>query len=156
MRLLHQLIRLLLFVRLGKYYSLRELELRSQLHVQHILGAIQHSVIPLRVDETTTFPAIRLRISLTPIVHIPGFLSKGISRHARKASREDASSFPEHSFLVKDAITLQRSGELSPKQFDANILRQPSASSPDGAEPSLVLITALRTFSTVMSSYLIR
>ena len=112
------------------------------------------SIIPLRVDETTTFLVIHLRILPTPIEHSPGFLSKGISRHTRKASKEDASCFSEHSFLVKDAIALQRSDKLSPKQFDANILRQPSAFSPYGSEPPLVLIAALRTFLAVMSSYL--
>ena len=112
-------------------------------------------MISLPVDETTTFPVIRLRILPTPIGCSPGFLSMGISRHARKASKKDASSFSEHSFLVKDAIALQRSDELSPKRFDANILCQPSAPSPDGPEPPLVLIAALRAFSAVMSSYLI-
>ena len=106
------------------------------------------------MDETTTLPTIRLRISPTPIGRSPGCLSKGTSQHARKASKEDASSFSKHSFLVKDAIALQRSDKLSPKQFDANILRQPSAFSPYGSEPPLVLIAALRTFLAVMSSYL--
>ena len=109
----------------------------------------------MRLDETATFQAIRLRISPTHIGRSPGFLSKGISRHARKASKMDASRFSEHNFLVKDAITLQRSYELSPKQFDANILRQPLASTPNGPEPPLVLIAALGTFSAVISSYLI-
>ena len=74
------------------------------------------------MDETTTFPAIPLRISPTPIGHSPRFLSNELSRHSRKPSKEDASSFSEHSFLEKDAIALQRPAELLPKQFDANNL----------------------------------
>ena len=111
------------------------------------------SIILLRVNETTTFPAIRLRISPTPIGRSPGFLFKGISRHARKASKENAASFSKNSFLVSNTIALQRSAELSLKQFDANIQRQPSASSPNGPEPPLVLIAASRASSAVMSSY---
>ena len=107
------------------------------------------------MDKITNFPAIRLRIPPTPIGHSPGNLSKGKSRHARKASKEDASIFSEHSFFVEDVIALLRSAELSPKQFHANILRQPSASSLNGPEPPLELISALRTSSAVISSYLI-
>ena len=67
----------------------------------------------------------------------------------------DASSFSEQSFFVKDTITLRKSAEVSPKQFDADILCQPSASSPNGPEPPLVLITVLCTSLAVMSLYLI-
>ena len=72
-----------------------------------------------------------------------------------KVSKENASSFSENRFFVKDTVALQRLNGLSQKQFDANILHQPSGSSPGGPEPRLVLITALRTSLAVMSWYLI-
>ena len=109
----------------------------------------------------------KVLISPTPIGRSPWFLSKGIIPHAMKSSKEDPSSFSKHSYLVKDAIAPQRSAELPPNQFEANILRQPSASSPDGLNlklifyashqhlAPLVLIAALRTSSAVISSYLI-
>ena len=167
MRLLHRLVRLLLFVCLGKYYSLLIRASQPASCSAHTWSDPRLSIILLQVDETTTFPAIRLRISPTPIGRSPWFLSKGIIPHAMRSSKEDPSSFSKHSYLVKDAIAPQRSAELPPNQFEANILRQPSASSPDGLNlklifyashqhlAPLVLIAALRTSSAVISSYLV-
>ena len=44
--------------------------------------------IAIRVWVTTTLPAIRRRTSSIPIGWRPGFLSSGITRHARNASKD--------------------------------------------------------------------
>ena len=65
-----------------------------------------------RNAETIALPAIRLRISPTPIGLSPGFLSKGIKRQDRKASSESCKSGTMHSFRITAAKDLHMSTEL--------------------------------------------
>ena len=67
-----------------------------------------------RVD-TITFPTFLLSISPTPLGRNSGFLSNGIRRQDRKASRVFARSFSMHSFFILLAIVVHKSVELSAK-----------------------------------------
>ena len=76
---------------------------------------------------TMTFHVILQRISPTPFGRKPGFLSKGMSRHATNASMETADTFTVQIFLIKLAIVFLRSTFASPKLFEHRILH-PSVS----------------------------
>ena len=49
------------------------------------------------IADTMTFPMIRQRFSPTPLGRKPGFLSRGMSRHARNASMETVDTFVQSS-----------------------------------------------------------
>ena len=59
------------------------------------------------------------------------------------------------SFFIILAMVVHKSVELSANCLDVRILFQPSASIPQGPEPTLVFSAALQTASTLMFSYLI-
>ena len=111
-------------------------------------------MISSRITEAMTLPAILLNISPTPIGLRPGFLSRGIKRQARKASKEEDRFSSTHKLLITSPNALHRSEEGLLKLFDVNILLHPSASIPEGPEPPLVLIAAIRTSSASMLSNL--
>jgi len=71
-------------------------------------------MISSRRADVTTFPAILLRISPTPIGQRPGFLSRGISRDASSASIDLEFTFSVHSLFIIKANVLHRSDELAP------------------------------------------
>ena len=98
----------------------------------------------------TIFPAIRLKISLTPIGLIPAFLFSGIKQHAVKASTDCSLSLLTSicsalNFLMNFATSFCKSDTQLPNEFETKIRRQPSASRPDGSEPPLFsLLLSLR------------
>ena len=77
-------------------------------------------ILSRRVD-TTTFPTILLSTSSTPIGHNPVFLSKGIRRQNRKASKVFARSFSMHSFFIMLAMVVHKSVEISVNCLDIRI-----------------------------------
>ena len=107
-----------------------------------------------RVD-TITFPTILLSASPAPIGRNPGFLSNGIRRQDRKASRVFARSLSIHSFFIMLAMVVHKSVELSANFLDVRIHFQQFAPIPDGPEPPLVFSAAFRTASALTFSYLI-
>ena len=84
-------------------------------------------------------PAIRRNISPMPIGRRPGFLFKGITRHAKDGSNDGERLSAVHSFLMTSAMVLHKSVELVPNCFVIKILLHPSAFSPDGPASPLVL-----------------
>ena len=92
-----------------------------------------------------TLPAIRRNISPKPIGLGPGFLSRGIKRHAKNGSNDVERLSAVHSFLMTSAWALRKSVELVPNCFVIKILLHPSA-------PSLVLTAALFTKSALIAS----
>ena len=91
-----------------------------------------------------TFPAIRRITSPIPIGRIPGFLFRGIKRFATNTSRASPTSFTDvykflvQSVLVKLANDFRSSKEEDPNNLETKILRQFSASNPDGPQPPFV------------------
>ena len=101
------------------------------------------------------FSVIRPRTSTISIGRRPGFLSSGINRHARNASK-DADWFSMLKiFLITSANAFHRSRDLFPNCLDVKIHFQPSASVSDGIESPWVLTAAFYTFSTSILSNLI-
>ena len=96
-----------------------------------------------------TLPPIRRNISPIPIARRPGFLSKGIKRHAKNGSNDGDRLSAEHSFLMASAMALHESVEL------VKILLHPLASSPDSPAPPLVLTAALFIKSASIESNLL-
>ena len=92
-----------------------------------------------------TLPAIPRNISPIPIGKRPGFLSKGINRHAKNGSNDGERLSAVHSFLMTSAMALHISVELVWNCFVIKTLLHSSASSPDGPAPPLVLTAALFT-----------
>ena len=89
--------------------------------------------------DITTFQAIHLKISLTPIGLKPGFLFSGIKRHAVKAS-----ICPAHNILMNSATAFRKSDAQLPNKFETK---------PHGPEPPFVFIAAFITSASSMSSY---
>ena len=100
--------------------------------------------------ETITFPAMRCSTSLTPMG-----LSAGFQSIQKKASKDFDWFSTIHNFLITSAKVLHKSSVLSTKWFDVKILFQPSASSPDGPAPPLLLRAAFLTFYASIESNLI-
>ena len=103
--------------------------------------------------DITTFPAIRLKISLMPIGLKPGVLFSGIKRHAVKASNDCLLSLltsicSAHNFLMNFATAFRKLDAQLPNEFETKIRRQPSVSRPDGQNhplfPLLLSLRALR------------
>ena len=94
-----------------------------------------------------TLLPIRRNISSVPIGRRPGFLSKGIKRQVKNSSNDGQRLSAVHSFLITSAMVLHKSVELVPNCFVIKILLHPSASSPGGSAPPLVLTAALFTKS---------
>ena len=92
--------------------------------------------------------------SPTPIGLKPGFLSNDINLLAVKVSMDcvNCISFAQ-SFLMKIVKVLRRSLNEFPNSLEVNILRQLSASRPDGLGPPFVNITAHMTKDLLMPSY---
>ena len=88
-----------------------------------------------------------------------GFLLRGINMHATKLSKHAQlllfDIFVIHNFGTRSAIALPRSDVAVPKYDETIILLHPSASSPDGPAPPLVLIAAFFISYWSMSSYTI-
>ena len=114
--------------------------------------------ISVRKWVTAALPAMRRRTSPILIGQRPGFLSNGISWHARNAPK-DADWFSMlQIFLITSANALHRCIELFPNYFDVKICFQPSAlqpTMPDGPEPPWVLTTAFCIFYKSVLSNLI-
>eukprot|EP00117_Sycon_ciliatum_P004424 scpid76622/ scgid8805/ len=90
-------------------------------------------------------PGIRRRTSPMPIGRTPGFLSKGISRQARYASRDAGSTNVVASRRAQVAIASQSSPEAPPNPVHMRL--QVSASTPDGpAAPCVFRATRRTTF----------
>ena len=93
----------------------------------------------------TTFPAIRLRTSPTPIGRRPGVLFDGINLQAKKASNDV--EYPDvgvifsiHSFFITFAKIFLRSEVAVPYCDEVRILHHPSTSIPDDPDPHFVAI----------------
>ena len=99
-----------------------------------------------------TLPTIRRNISPIPIGRRPGSLSREIKLHAKNGSNDGERLSVLHSFLMTSAKASYKSVELVPNCFVIKILLYPSASSPDGPAPSLVLTAALFTKSASIAS----
>ena len=111
--------------------------------------------VSVRKWVSTTLPAIRPRTPPISIGRRPGFLSSGVNRHAKNASK-DADWFSMlQIFLITSANPLYRSIELFPNRFDVKIRFQPSAPMSDGPEPPWALTAAFCIFSTSILSNLI-
>ncbi len=82
----------------------------------------------------------------------PGFLSRGISLQAKKASKLIESSFVLHNFLLISAIAVHGSSQLFRKLLDLRILLHPIASSPEGPDPPFVFAAAVFIDSAVIDS----
>ena len=103
----------------------------------------------------TTFPVIGPRTSTISIGRRRGFLSSGINRRGRNASK-DADWFSMlNIFLITSTNGFHRSRDLFRNFFDVKIHFQPYASMPDGIELPWVLTAAFYTFSTSILSNLI-
>jgi len=85
----------------------------------------------------TVFPIILRRISPTPIGRSPGFLFRGMRRHASNGFRELCCK-SEQSDFVTFASVLHRSDDSTSKLLDVKMSRQPSPSSLD--DPALPLV----------------
>ena len=101
------------------------------------------------------FPVILRRISPTPIGHNPGFLSRGMSRHAANVSIDVIEISSVQNFLIKFAIAFLRSTFVSPKLHEQRILLHASASIAQGPEPPFVLMAAFLTISSSIPANLI-
>ena len=77
-------------------------------------------------------------VSPVAIGQRPGFLSKGIKQHAINASNDGARLSAVYSFLMASAISVHKSMGLLPNYYHQDSF-PPSASSPDGPAPTLVL-----------------
>ena len=94
------------------------------------------------------FPAIRRITSPTPIGRIPGFLLREIKQSAMNASRKTPTSLIDvfkylvQSVLVKLTNNFRRSKEEDPNDMQTKILRQFSASNPDGPQSPFVFNAA--------------
>ena len=64
--------------------------------------------------ETITFQAMRRSTSSTPVGLSQGFLSRGINRFTRKASKDVELFSTVHNFLVTSMKILRKSSILSP------------------------------------------
>ena len=88
----------------------------------------------------TARPRILLITSSIPIGLTPGFLSKGLSFHAKKASSDPL--FPQylfkHNFFAMSAIGLQRSRILSPNDDEVRMRCHPFSSRFDGPVASFI------------------
>ena len=106
----------------------------------------------------TTFPAIRRRTSPTSIGRTPGFLFSGTNRLAVKVSELLSVSEFERCILalpsrfMKFAMNVRNSKGLEPNWLETKILRQLSASSPDGPHTPLVFIAAFFSKSSSIST----
>ena len=82
--------------------------------------------MPLFKIFSITFPAIRGSSSQTSIVVRPGFLFRGINRHAMKASNNLFADFIFllGRFLIKSAIHFRRSEEVLQNELEVNICIQ--------------------------------
>ena len=94
------------------------------------------------VTAITAMPTIRRTTSQIPIGRTPGFLSKGINRQARKASKPCGSTESVQRRRAHLANAEQRSLECRWKPVQ--IRRQPAASMPDGPAEPCVLSAAAR------------
>lgn len=90
-----------------------------------------------------TLPAVRRNISPISIGRRPKFLSKGIKKQTKNNSNDGEKLSAVHRFLMTSAMDVYKSMELLPKYFAIKILFHPSAFSPDGPAPPLVLTASL-------------
>ena len=99
-------------------------------------------------------PAILCSTSPKSIGLSPDFLSSGIGLQARNDSKDVGdSSSSTHKFLINWAKVLRKSNVAIQKAREVKILRQPSASRPDGPDPPFVNIEAYIIIDSSMSSY---
>ena len=102
----------------------------------------------------TARPGILLITSPIPIGLTQGFLSKGISLHAKNVPRDP--SFPQylfkHNFFRMSAIALQRSRLLSPNN-EVRMRHHPFASRFDGSAVALILCAILYIRAPFISLY---
>ena len=100
-------------------------------------------------------PRILLITFPIPIGLIQGFLSKGISLHAKKASSD--TSFPQylfkHNFFAMSAPALQRSQLLSPNGDEVRMRLLPFASKLNGPATPLISRVVLHIRAPFISSY---
>ena len=103
----------------------------------------------------TAQPRILLITSPIPIGLTTGFLSKGISFHAKKASSDP--SFPQylfkHNFFALSAIALQRSRLLSQINDEVRMRHHPFASRFNGPAAPLISRAILYIRAPFISSY---
>ena len=133
--------------------------IRNQLPALRKLAVILLMLLSLFESEIVTsvgsLQAIRCRTSPMPIGRRPEFLSSGISRHARNASK-DADWFSMLQIVsITSANALHIFIEIFTNCFHVKFRFQPSASMPDSPAPPWVLTTAFCIFSTSISSNLI-
>ena len=98
------------------------------------------------------FPHTLLKVSPTPIGLTPGFLSRGISRHATNGSMRKGSKELVASFLVRSAICSLRSLASFEFKLEQRIDRRVSELIPDGpAEPFVCNAALLMRPSSISS-----
>ena len=96
----------------------------------------------------TNFLAVQCRTSLTPIGCTPGFLFNGINGLAVKASKLfEVSKFERCMFVLHKRFTKFSMDVRESNWLEAKILRQLSASSPDG--PLLLLLSLLNFYRCI-------
>ena len=105
--------------------------------------------------DTMTFSVILGRIPPTPIGRKPGFLFRGMSRHATNASMETADTFSVQIFLIKLAIAFLRFTFVSPKLFEYRTLLHQSASTAEGPDLPFVLMAAFLIISSLIAANMI-
>ena len=111
-------------------------------------------IMSIHMCVTTALPAIRCSTSPIPVGRSAGFLSNGISRQSRKASKDVDWFSTLQIFLMTSANAFHRSIELFPNLFNVEICFQPYASMPEGPESPSVFIAAFCIFSTSIPSNL--
>ena len=92
------------------------------------------------IADAMTFPVIWRRVSSTPTGRKPGFLTRGMSRHATNASMETVDTSSVQIVVIKYAIVLQDLRLY--RQFEHRIFLELSASVLEGPDPPLVLVAA--------------
>ena len=108
----------------------------------HTCSDLADEVTSFLSTDTVNFPVILQRISPTPIGRKPGFLSRGMSRHATNDSMETVGTFVEV-LLIKFAMDFLKSTLVSAKIFEHRILLYPSASITEGPDPPFLMAAFL-------------
>ena len=113
------------------YRALREWQLLCHILGHHRAEAnpSSHECMESPVTPRIAFPIMRWTVSPMPIGWTPGFLSRGIRRHATKASRAAGLMYDVAKRRAEQARALQRSSDASPNAV--HIRLHPSASMPD-------------------------
>ena len=103
----------------------------------------------------TTLPIILESTSPTHIGLTPGPLSKGISRHADKVSRDLSEVIQSQCFCVITATDFLTFSPYFLKHFKTRVFLQPSASILDEPEHPLVATATLSINDESISAYIV-